>query len=128
MSINLDKFWQFVREWSVGRMLVLLSILALLFNSRCDLKELLFRAISLGLLLEVFELSHNKFARNPSHEERKVIKKIQTGENTCEENESDEKFKVHDLSKPMKFGLYMIMFLSVFSMMLVIADFLTELF
>lgn len=64
MSINLDKFWAFVKEWSVGRLIALLFLLSLIL-CQMDLVQSLgrvtiFAILLLALLLEVFQLSADK--------------------------------------------------------------------
>jgi len=64
MSINLDKFWAFVKEWSVGRLIALLFLLSLIL-CQTDLVQSLgrvtiFAILLLALLLEVFQLSADK--------------------------------------------------------------------
>ena len=64
MKIDLDKFWALVKEWSVGRLIVLMLLLALLF---CQValvealgRETILTLFLLGVLLEVYQLSANK--------------------------------------------------------------------
>ncbi|MEI6092766.1 MAG: hypothetical protein WCQ47_03690 [bacterium] len=64
MNLNLDKFWEYIRQWSVGRMMVLLVILAWMINAiaKKELQEgFVLTIVCLGVFLEVFELSANHY-------------------------------------------------------------------
>jgi hypothetical protein len=64
MNINLDKFWEFVKTWSVGRLTVLLVLLGEIILKSMDKIfldcKIIFAIIAIAILLEIFELSHNK--------------------------------------------------------------------
>lgn len=60
MNLSLDKFWDFIKQWSAGRLAVLVLLIAeLLVKLKKDQHfmepEMLFKLISMAILLEVFE-------------------------------------------------------------------------
>jgi hypothetical protein len=64
MTINLDNFWNFIKQWSVGRMLALITVLTWMFSNLKSDKPVdprtIFFVLLIAVLLEIFELSHNK--------------------------------------------------------------------
>ncbi len=77
MIIDLTKFWKYVKEWSVGRLIVLLVLIAWII---CCLKslpclngKLLFSILLLSILLEIFQLSsHYNYELAKTKQERSV--------------------------------------------------------
>lgn len=67
MNINLDKFWQFIKEWTVGRLIALLLLIGWIFFCDTQIKDinqkLFLTLLTLAILLEIYELSHNKLVR-----------------------------------------------------------------
>ncbi len=64
MNINFDKFFEFLKEWSVGRVVVLLPLLSFFYIIISDKRAEEFlpyigRLVLVGVFLEVFELSAN---------------------------------------------------------------------
>jgi hypothetical protein len=60
MNISLDKFWDFIKQWSAGRLAVLILLIGeLIVKLKKDAHfmepEMLFKLISMAILLEVFE-------------------------------------------------------------------------
>ena len=60
MNISLDKFWDFIKQWSAGRLAVLILLIGeLIVKLKKDAHfvepEMLFKFISMAILLEVFE-------------------------------------------------------------------------
>lgn len=60
MNISLDKFWDFIKQWSAGRLAVLILLIGeLIVKLKKDTHfmepEMLFKLISMAILLEVFE-------------------------------------------------------------------------
>ena len=62
MNINLDKFWEFLRYWSVGKIIVTLSLLIILFKDfeNGEYPINLNYLIAIGVFHELFDLSHNR--------------------------------------------------------------------
>lgn len=65
MNISQDKFWDFIKQWSAGRLAVLILLVGeLIVKLKKDTHllqpELLFKLISMAILLEVLE---NTFAK-----------------------------------------------------------------
>ena len=67
MKIDLNEFWKFVKEWTVGRLIALLILIAWIIccskSLPCLNGKLLFSILLLSILLETFELSHNKLGK-----------------------------------------------------------------
>ena len=63
MKIDLEKFWEFVKQWSVGRLMILLLLLSFIFETTLVInnlgKESFYRLLIIAVLLEIFELSAN---------------------------------------------------------------------
>lgn len=59
MNISFDKFWEFLRKWSVGKIIVTLSILVILINHE-NYPTAINYFISIGVFHELFDLSHNR--------------------------------------------------------------------
>jgi hypothetical protein len=60
MNISLDKFWDFIKQWSAGRLAVLILLIGeLIIKLKKDAHfmepVMLFKLISMAILLEVFE-------------------------------------------------------------------------
>lgn len=64
MNINLDYFWKFIREWTVGRLIVLLALLYILFTRIIVNELMVMKLILTGVFLEIFELSLNKINKS----------------------------------------------------------------
>lgn len=96
ISLNLDKFWGFIKEWSVGRMIILLMILAWIIfclkSVKCIDQSFLFNILLVAVFLEIFELSHNKL--------EKIDKKL--------EKINDKLVKVDDTFKKLIYSISMI--------------------
>jgi|GEM_PF-4799883 hypothetical protein len=65
MVIDLNKFWEYVKDWSVGRMAVLLILIGEIWCKLSKNTDILpvnwiIKIYVIGVLLEIFELSHNK--------------------------------------------------------------------
>ena len=64
LNLNLAKFWKNIKEWSVGRMIALLVLLGLILKpynfTQCLGLRFIFIILLVAILLEIFELSHNK--------------------------------------------------------------------
>lgn len=67
ISLNLDKFWEFIKQWSVGRMIIILVMLAwiifCLSSVKCIDQRFLFNILLVAVFLEIFELSHNQLEK-----------------------------------------------------------------
>jgi hypothetical protein len=78
VNINFDAFWQYLNKWSVARMLVLLlvlgSLISKMFEKIVDSK-MFFTLIIIAILLEVFELAHNKLVQTPPEKENLPLPK-----------------------------------------------------
>ena len=72
MRFDLDKFWEFVKEWTVGRLMVLLLLLAFLIDSTGVIEsignDLFFKLVVLAVLLEMFELSSNHLEKDSKYQ------------------------------------------------------------
>lgn len=65
MNLSLDKFWDFIKQWSAGRLAVMILLVGeLIVKLKKDdhfiQPELLFKLISMAILLEVFENTYAK--------------------------------------------------------------------
>jgi len=65
MNISFDKFWDFIKQWSAGRLAVLILLVGELILKMRDgshflPSDLLFKLISMAILLEVFESTYSK--------------------------------------------------------------------
>jgi hypothetical protein len=65
MTLSFDKFWDFLKQWSAGRLAVLVLlvgelILKLKKGTHFLQPELLFKLIAMAILLEVFESTYSK--------------------------------------------------------------------
>jgi hypothetical protein len=67
MNINLDKFWEFVKQWTVGRLIALLLLLSLLVCQKNLIdslgRETILTILLFAVLLEVFQLSADKLQK-----------------------------------------------------------------
>lgn len=75
MNINIDKFWEWLKEWSVGKILVTLPFLVIIFK---DCSEYLYELscfIALGVFVEIFDFCNNDLTDT----RKKSIGKIQVG-------------------------------------------------
>ncbi len=74
LNLNLDKFWECIKQWSVGRMIALLVILAwIIFTLKslpCPSEKFLFNILLLSILLEVFQLSLNQLIKLKEADEK----------------------------------------------------------
>ena len=65
MNISFDKLWEFLKNWSAGRLavfIILVSELVLKLKDKSFLApEILFKLISMAILLEVFETTLSKY-------------------------------------------------------------------
>jgi hypothetical protein len=65
MNISFDKFWEFLKNWSAGRLAVLVILVGeiiLKLKDKTFLEHgLMFKLISMAILLEIFETTMNKF-------------------------------------------------------------------
>lgn len=59
MKIDLEKFWEFLRQWSVGKIIVTLSLLIVLYYGHLY-PEIIKPFFFVGVFHELFDLSHNK--------------------------------------------------------------------
>ena len=79
LSLNLEKFWKFIKEWSVGRMTVLLVFITFIIfelNKINKLKTNFIFIITIeAIMLEIFELSHNKL-KDEQQRSNKVVYSI----------------------------------------------------
>jgi hypothetical protein len=65
MNLSFDKFWDFIKQWSAGRLAVLVLLVGeLIVKLKKETSflqpELLFKLISMAILLEVFESTYSK--------------------------------------------------------------------
>lgn len=58
MNINFDKFWEFLRQWSVGKIVVTLSLLVILIKSG-DYPTSINYFIAIGVFHELFDFCNN---------------------------------------------------------------------
>jgi ABC-type Co2+ transport system permease subunit len=65
MIISFDKFWDFLKNWNAGRLAVFIllvgEILLKLKGKSFLAPDLLFKLISMAILLEIFETTMSKF-------------------------------------------------------------------
>lgn len=73
MNINLDKFWKWLQQWSVGKIIVTLSLLVIIFKDFSYDPRALNHFIALGVFLQLFDFCDNSLTSN----EKKDIGKIQ---------------------------------------------------
>lgn len=66
-----DKFFEFLHKWSVGKVLVTLSLIIIIFNVK-EYPTTINYFIAIGIFHEIFDLSHNRVS-NPN----RPIKKLQ---------------------------------------------------
>jgi hypothetical protein len=73
MNINFDKFWEWLQKWSVGKIIVTLSLLTILLRGCSEYPRSLNYFIALGVFLQIFDFCDNDLTSN----EKKDISKIQ---------------------------------------------------
>lgn len=65
MNISFDKFWDFLKNWNAGRLAVFIllvgEIILKLKGKSFLAPDLLFKLISMAILLEIFETTMSKF-------------------------------------------------------------------
>ena len=73
MTITLDKFWQFLREWSVGKIIVTLSFLVILIKDCGTYPDFIKYMIFVGVFHELFDFCNN----NLTQKDKKNVSKLQ---------------------------------------------------
>lgn len=74
MNINMDEFWKWLQKWSVGKIIVTLSLLIILFKNCSEYPSSLNYFIAMGVFLQLFDFCDNDLTSL----EKKDVGKIQT--------------------------------------------------
>ncbi len=64
MNINLDKFWEWLQQWSVGKIIVTLSLLVIIFKDFLFNPKVLSYFIALGVFLQLFDFCDNSLTNS----------------------------------------------------------------
>lgn len=74
MIIDFNKFWEFIKQWSVGRLIVLLTLIGWITlsinDSKCLDNKFIFSLLFSGILLEIFELTSNNLIKSNDNIEK----------------------------------------------------------